>query len=234
MKQLYMMMLGMLVVIGSFAQNLQLKFIPLAGNTSLVLDDSIYQTKAGEPITVRKFLFYVSHIQVKDVHGKTIPVKNNYYLFSASDTATWNIALPIQPQMLSAVSFTIGVDSIKNVSGIQTGALDPMLGMFWTWNTGYIFAKLEGNSTASPLPQQTFSYHVGGYKHNENAARTIYIPINSSHKVTTITIGANVLSWFNGVNALSIKAHPLCHSPGKLAMQIADNYSNMFQLLKVQ
>ncbi|MGC8749975.1 MbnP family protein [Hydrotalea sp.] len=234
MKQLYLLILGLLVVISSFAQSLQLKFIPLAGNTSLVLNDSIYQTKAGEPITVRKFLFYVSHIHVKDVHGNTIPVKNNYYLFSASDTATWNIQLPIQPQILSAVSFTIGVDSIKNVSGIQTGALDPMLGMFWTWNTGYIFAKLEGNSTVSPLPQQTFSYHVGGYKHNENASKTIHIPINSSHKVSTIIIGANVLNWFNGVNDLSIKAHPLCHSPGKLAMQIADNYSKMFQLLKVQ
>jgi hypothetical protein len=37
---------------------------------------------------------------------------------------------------ITAIKFLLGVDSLKNVSGIQTGALDPAKGMFWTWNTG--------------------------------------------------------------------------------------------------
>ncbi|WP_316930094.1 MbnP family protein, partial [Hymenobacter sp. IS2118] len=32
-----------------------------------------------------------------------------------------------------SVSFTVGVDSARNVAGAQTGALDPNNGMFWTW-----------------------------------------------------------------------------------------------------
>ena len=37
----------------------------------------------------------------------------------------------------------LGVDSLRNVTGVQTGALDPAMDMYWTWNTGYVMAKLE-------------------------------------------------------------------------------------------
>ncbi len=216
------------------AQNLQLKFVPFAGKQSLVLMDSTYHTALNEPITFRNFLFYVSHIQLTNDKGHTVYLNNAYYLLNASDTASLTIHLPVKPQSIVAIQFTIGVDSIKNVSGIQTGSLDPMLGMFWTWNTGYIFAKLEGNSPVSKAPAHYVTYHIGGYKHNENALRVIQLNISKKQWVHQIDIGADVLAWFNGKQPLSIQEHPICHSPGKLAMQIADNYAQMFHIIHVE
>ena len=46
----------------------------------------------------------------------------------------------------NSLSFLLGVDSMHNVSGAQTGALDPANDMFWTWNSGYVMAKMEGAS----------------------------------------------------------------------------------------
>ena len=46
------------------------------------------------------------------------------------------------------LQFLLGVDSLHNVSGAQTDDLDPAKDMFWTWNSGYVMAKMEGNSPA--------------------------------------------------------------------------------------
>ena len=40
------------------------------------------------------------------------------------------------------ISFNFGVDSTINTSGILTGDLDPMKGMYWAWNSGYIHLKM--------------------------------------------------------------------------------------------
>ncbi len=217
-----------------YAQSLQLKFVALAGQQPLVLLDSTYHTTLNEPVTFRNFLFYISHIQLKDDNGHEIPLKNEYYLINATDAAFKAIDLPVKPQHIASITFTVGVDSIKNVSGIQTGSLDPMRGMFWTWNTGYIFAKLEGNSPASKAPAHYVTYHIGGYKHNENALRVIHFNLPQKKSVHQINIGADVLAWFNKPHPLSIQEHPICHSPGKLAMQIADNYAQMFHIINVE
>jgi hypothetical protein len=67
----------------------------------------------------------------------------------------------------------LGVDSIRNVSGIQTGALDPLKGMFWTWNSGYVMAKLEGSSESSNSAGNRFTYHIGGFRPGMNVLKTI-------------------------------------------------------------
>lgn len=57
---------------------------------------------------------------------------NEYFLIDASDAGSTTIALQALPGKYDQVAFTIGVDSIRNISGAQTGALDPGKGMFWT------------------------------------------------------------------------------------------------------
>ena len=108
--------------------------------------------------------------------------------------------------------------------------------MFWTWNSGYIMAKLEGNSPASAAPQHGFTFHIGGFRGGENALRKITLPLSepvtlSAKKATGITIAANINAWFTGNTAIKIKEQPFCMNPGKLAMQIADNYSQMFSVI---
>jgi hypothetical protein len=43
------------------------------------------------------------------------------------------------------------------------GDLDPALGMYWAWNTGYIQCRLEGNSVSSKGKKGKFEFHLGGY-----------------------------------------------------------------------
>ncbi len=70
----------------------------------------------------------------------------------------------------------IGVDSLKSISDVaqRTGVLDPASygtdNMYWSWNAGYIFFKLEnlfGNSTPqgkSTTPTKNLNqFHIGGF-----------------------------------------------------------------------
>ncbi len=205
-------------------------------DTQLLNLDSTYINPHGEPFTVRNFRYYISQFSVTDTKGKVWPLPLMYFLVDERKPESKTISLQIPFQNISVIQFSIGVDSIKNVSGVPTGSLDPANGMFWTWNSGYIMAKLEGASAVSSAPQHSFTYHIGGFRRGENALRRITLPLLqpatlSEKKITGVTIAANINAWFAGSTAIKIKEQPFCMNPGKLAMQIADNYAEMFSVI---
>jgi hypothetical protein len=105
------------------------------------------------------------------------------------------------------VDFLIGVDSLRNFSGLQTGALNPSNGMFWSWSTGYIFVRVEGTSPQSETG--LFMYHLGGYE----------APYVASHK-KALNFGNEILSINPDANPtvhLNVNAARFWHGPVKLS-----------------
>ncbi len=158
------------------------------------------------------------------------------HLINQADSSTTNIFLPTWETNFKSLSFTIGVDSLYNVSGVQTGDLDPVKGMFWTWNSGYIMAKLEGTSPVSSQPNNNFEFHIGGYKAGQNTVQKIILdlpenllPANASTGVITIAADAN--KWFSAVHELRIATQPVCTQPGKLSVAFSENYAQMFSIV---
>jgi hypothetical protein len=203
----------------------------------LLQNDSTCQNAFGEVFTVRNFKYYISNIELRD-GNKSQLFRDKYFLIDNADAASKEIQLVTTLHRVTTVKFLLGVDSLKNVSGVQSGVLDPAKGMFWTWNTGYVMAKLEGNSPNANTPQHAFGYHVGGYKPNEKTAREITLSlantVDCTHKDCAIKIAADILKWFDAVHEIKIATTPLCHEPGVLAMQLADNYSKMFVVEEVK
>jgi len=206
-------------------------FKNMVGNKEMVLFDEMYVNNFGEPFFISKFRYYISHMSFVDVTGRETILPDKYYLVNEADSLSKIIQLPAAAAIKS-ISFFVGIDSARNISGVQTGSLDPMNGMFWTWNSGYVFAKLEGQSDSSHAPAHGLTWDVGGFRQRENALRKITLVLNSDYENTihAITIQADVLKWFDAVHPLKIAQSPTCHQPGRLAMQIADNYSNMFSI----
>ena len=211
-------------------KKLSIKFINVVGDSSIQLGNT-YINSFNETFTVRNFKYYISHIQLKDKAGKFHNISNDYYLVNEADTASLSIELQHNVNEIISIRFLLGVDSLRNVSGVQTGALDPAKGMFWTWNSGYIMAKLEGKSAASKAPGNYFTYHIGGFKQKEGVARWIELSLSTNNPPGTIYIKADALKWFKSVHDIRIAEKPVCHEPGELAMLIADNYSTMFSIM---
>jgi hypothetical protein len=133
-----------------------------------------------------------------------------------------------------AIEFMIGVDSTRNVSGAQTGALDVSNGMFWDWNSGYIMAKFEGTSPQSSASGNNLKFHIGGFSGVNNSLKTVSPSFNGdTAKVSsTITPGIhlsnNLLEWFQSPTVIDFSTTNVIMMPGAQAKTIADNYADMF------
>jgi hypothetical protein len=199
------------------------------GNQELVLGEPV-KNILGDTINIQRFRYYVSNFSVVDDKGVSFKLPVDYFLVDEEDPASKKITLTIPDITITGIRFLLGVDSIRNVSGVQTGALDPLKGMFWTWNSGYIMAKLEGTCESLMSAGHYFTYHVGGFRTGINTARIIDLPLPKSVNQNEIHITADINKWFKGNSELKIKETPVCHSPGALAVRIADNYSMMFSV----
>ncbi|MDE3252864.1 MAG: hypothetical protein KGO92_08650 [Bacteroidota bacterium] len=215
-------------------RNITVHFHNRIGNTPLELGKQVTNI-LGNEITIERFRYYVSHFSVVTSDNRTIPLPEACFLIDEEDSSSRTIRLSIPDIPITGIRFLLGVDSLKNVSGTQTGALDPLQGMFWTWNTGYIMAKLEGSSPEAQTAGHRFTYHIGGFRKGMETARNISIPFQQTvTQLTTLHILADINQWFTGKSILRISETPICHSPGALAVRIADNYQRQFSLLSLQ
>lgn len=222
--------------------NLVINFTPVVDTLKLSFD-STYKNYFDEPFKVAAFKFYICQFDLINTDSNRVynVNKDKYFLIDAADSTTWTVKLSAVPFRYNRISFTIGVDSSRNVSGAQTGSLDPVKGMFWTWNSGYIMAKLEGTSPLSNQPNGKFEYHIGGFKGIENAIRKplllfpfgVYSEIKPNTK-SIISVNANVNAWFYNPHDLKIEENPVVTTPGILARSVSENYSKMFTVTAVK
>lgn len=221
--------------------NLMLKFRAKA-DTNLLHFDSVYTNFFDETYKVSKFRFYIHNIRLfnTDSSYEVSTGKTKHYLIDFADSATALIKLTVRPYVYNRIGLTIGVDSVLNVSGAQSGDLDPAKGMFWTWNSGYIMAKLEGTSPAANVAGNKFEYHIGGFSGVDNTLRSpvLLFPFGQTVQLkkdglTELVIDANAAAWFYNPHDISIAQHPVITTPGPLARQMADNYSKMFTVISV-
>lgn len=210
----------------------------VAGNVNVdETGATTYINSSGESFRINRLKYYISNVQLFNVDALVYTMPESYFLVDESNNATTKLAIPNVPAgNYTKIKFMVGVDSTRNVSGTQTGALDPANGMFWTWSSGYIFYKLEGKSSASSQSDSSFIYHIGGFKNgnNTNATREVEIEfggntlIVNGNREAEIHVFADVLKVFSSPNTISIAALSTQMGQGGNALLIADNYKNMF------
>lgn len=208
-------------------------------DTDSLVHGGSYTNPFNESLLIEGFRFYIHNIQLIPEVGEPTAVIAEHYLVDVFDPLTASINLQAPAGTYTGLRFVIGVDSVRNFSGAQTGALDPAKGMFWTWNSGYIMAKLEGQSPQASTPGNHFEYHIGGYKPGESVIRTAELaapgrPFQLQEGGNSqILIRANPDSWFDGPFQLRIAENPVVATPGPLAVAVANNYQSMFRVISV-
>ncbi|RFM36445.1 MbnP family protein [Chitinophaga silvisoli] len=193
-----------------------------------------YYTAQGDTFTITKFKYYLSNFSFISETEENIRLSPEYFLVSEDSAASKKVVLTGLPLgRYKAVSFMIGVDSIMNCTGAQSGALDPIYGMFWTWNSGYIMAKLEGTSPASRVPDHSLQFHIGGYRGAHQSQRMVRLNapfVVAAEKTAVINLVADAATWFNGATPIRFSETSGFMTPGTIGDRIADNYSHMFSV----
>lgn len=135
--------------------------------------DKAFETNDTIKIKISEFKCY---LQGED---KTV------FLLDASERNYWLLASQIQ-------TLQVGLSPETQTSTRFLGPLDPIYGMYWAWNTGFISIKCVGDiyfSNSGKL--QHFEYHLGGY----TAPFACIYRIPSSGK----TLEIDLSEWFANI-----------------------------------
>lgn len=190
------------------------------------LGKQFVHTKSGDTLNFSTFRYYVSNFKLKKSDGSWWSEPESYYLVDLSLPASLNIQLRNVPAgTYTDMSYTMGVDSLRNVSGAQTGALSVSNGMFWSWNSGYIMLKAEGSSPNSSTG--SFSYHLGGFSGQFNIVTVKSASFGQNLEINkdrspVITLQANTGRLWHTLSGLSA-VHTI-HMPGADAKQAAIDF----------
>jgi hypothetical protein len=208
--------LGQLFLYGQTTISIAPKF----QNESLELDH-IYNTGDSLRYSISTFRCYVSHVKGITANGHEL-LLSDIALVDMEDPSSF--ILGRTNESLRSISFLVGTDSITNVSGILEGPLDPIRGMYWTWNSGYINFKLEGKVIGKTGSEKTFEYHIGGYLSPHATARTIQFDLEPNSEKFTIQIHLD--EWLEQID---MEVLPSVMMPGKDAVRLADELVNVFK-----
>lgn len=215
---------------------MHIMFKNYVGTSEMELDNATYTNQKGETYKISLFNYYISNIKFTKKDGTEYAEPESYHLIQQSSSTSGHFHIEDVPAgEYKSVTFTVGVDEARNTSGAQTGALDPVNGMFWTWNTGYIMAKLEGTSDASTATDKVFRHHIGGFKGEMSGVRTITLDFPATIAVGDkaagdIVIKTDAAKWFGPDNVISIAEASDIMMPSATSVKIANNYSKMFSI----
>jgi hypothetical protein len=215
---------------------LSIQFENVVGDSALVLANAkSYVTPNNDTFTVSRFNYYVSNIRLIKNNGDIYTEPESYHLIESNLSSSLQFSLANVPVgEYVSMEFMIGVDSARNVSGAQTGALDPINGMFWSWSTGYIQAKLEGTSPQSG--SGSLVYHISGFSGIYNPLKVVSPSFNtqtatvSTSSTPVIHLKADLMEWFQSPYNINIASVNHLMSVNATSHQIAKNYSDMFSV----
>ncbi len=200
------------------------------GKDRINLNTGVYQTLGGDTFTLSLIRHYFSNLTLIGPDAKVN--LGNYQLINAAEDAGKTFEISNVPAGLyHKIGAILGVDSIRNTSGLQEGALDPAYGMFWTWATGYIFIKVEGRTTDN----QTFGFHLGGINLTPyNEADITAFKVKST--TPTINLDIDIKEFFEGPYAFSFKKDSYnAHSPTEPANdKLLGNMKDMIKVVSIE
>lgn len=206
---------------------LTIHFNHLANGHKIIAKTGLYHNSFDELYSITKYKYYVSNFSLK---------KKLHSIFLIDAFGSDSLQIPIPAGNYNSISFLIGVDSIHNVAGAQSGALDPLNDMFWTWNTGYVTWKLEGFSDSSHADLHRIEQHIGGYRHPYNTAQSVYLVfpkpliISKQHHAADIIINCLLDEYWNSIVANKISEQPVIVAPGIKAAKLSQNFRKIFKI----
>jgi hypothetical protein len=221
-----------------FTQNVNMRFQNKVGDLPLIIDSVNYKNELNQDFTISKFKFYISNVRFENTNGTQTAPSTSFLIDQEDSLSLSTNSISIPSGIYSSIEFILGVDSLHNVSGAQNGALDVVNAMFWTWNSGYIFMKLEGNSSFSNSPGHFFEYHIGGFKEPYNAIRKIKLTFDQpveilKHKLTDILIKVNVLEILQHPNSIDFSKNSSIVEPFQSKI-VSDNYEDIFSIINIK
>jgi len=177
----------------------------------------------SDSVELSLFKGYLSNIAITFEDGSKQSAPKRAYLLNFLDSTQNEITFSIPvSQAITCISYTLGTDSTVNVSGAYDGDLDPILGMYWAWNSGYINWKMEGT-----FGNQPFEYHIGGFTAPNATARDLIYKFDATNQ-QKFTFSIEIDRFLEGIKSTDLPN--MLMIPGANSSKMATVYSDNFTL----
>lgn len=173
-----------------------------------------------QQVQLKTFRFYISSISFYKSGELVYQEPNSYHLIDFSDASEKTLTFSTSVDF-DRISFNLGIDSLKNVSGVFGGDLDPTNGMYWSWQSGYINFKIEGNYNGAS--EDEFIYHIGGYLPPFASIQSVQLDVQPRNNKVEVRIDSNEI-----VNLLKKQKLKKVMRPSEEAVEIAQVVASCF------
>ena len=208
-------------------QQIQISFRPVYLDRTLTIDLESDIKLYSTDVVIDLFRCYISNLEFVNKKNRVFYEKDSYHLLDAEKLETLSFSLEVKKEILyDSIRFMIGIDSLTSISGAMGGDLDPTKGMFWTWNTGYIFFKLEGESPICETHKNRFVYHLGGYDGLYAAQQLVTLPVTNNNDINIMID----LDYY--MQKIDLIVQPNLMRSGNSAFKYSQYASSIFKIIK--
>lgn len=203
-----------------------------------------YTTLPGDVVELTRYAYYLSNIRLQRRDGSQWREPRSWHLLEVDEEGTSDFTFSLMgvPEGdYTAIGFAVGLDSLVNHGPNRAGVLNPDYGMFWQWESNYVFLKCEGYFQKPAREQGAFVYHVardGCYRDvNLKFAPGQLAVTTGASKIVEISADARQLfGGFPGAGLTLKLTHadaPTNMMSGSSSTKLADNYARMFSVERV-
>jgi len=188
--------------------DLNIYFKHYVDGTPLVVNDMIYTNQANDNYSIQTLRYLISDItlhtdnSINVFHTNTLLDEVHFIDISIDSTLTLHIP-EIIGQNYTSISFTMGLDSIKNITNLF---LNENFFPSFAWpeflGGGYHYMQLEGDFNDS---LSGYATHTGGTNGIDfSFKKTFPIIINSTNNVRDININMELNNWYQNPNTINL------------------------------
>lgn len=208
---------------------LEVNLLHMVGESELLMNSLQYTNEAGNNYGVTDLKYYISNITLKAVSGNHYYNPGIYYV-DIKQAHTLSILLDsIPPGKYSVLSFDLGIDSERNLTGFLPNTLNN-INMSWpvSMGGGYHFLKFEGNFEEA-ASTYGFAFHLG-----KSLMRIHYdLQFNKEFKYwnETLQLKHDISEWFKNPVTYDFSIHePYSMFSDSVMQVVKNNGADVFKL----
>ncbi|MFT5620009.1 MAG: hypothetical protein ACI9QR_000327 [Flavobacteriaceae bacterium] len=212
MARLIIVLFFMFEICPTIAQSNRLPITFVLGGNSMSIENIL---------EIETAKFYVGNFELFN-NSKLVFSEEKYHLIDLKSDEMLQVMLGLSKELdYNRIEFTLGVDSTTNENGAMGGDLDPTKGMYWTWQSGYVNLKLEGQ-----LGKNEFEFHLGGFTNGNKCEQLLQFACQT---------GAAINIEFDLINFLEktdLEETSQVMSPGSTAVELMGIAKESFHLVE--
>ena len=209
--------------------DLNIHFTQTVNGNPLILDSMMYTNQENDNYSIQTVRYLLSDITLHTDNGTSTLLDNVHFIdLSIDSTLTLHIE-KIVDKNYTAISFTMGLDSTKNITDLF---LNENFFPSFAWpdflGGGYHYMQLEGDFNTVFNGYATHTGATNGL--DFSFTKNFPIALNIENANSTVIINMEINNWYSNPNTISLTTDGIMDNANKQALLQANGISDVFSV----